>query len=230
MARDWLDPDTRIPFLGIIAMVIIVAVVAIFMKSQLAPFFPEATITVNEDTENLAGQASSSFYGTYEIPLSQKNYLQGVLSTPRRSMSFSIDVQNQLLIITQGDRQEEIELHDEDGKLVATFDYDEISTRVSIEPQEHLLHLSEPGKSISSIDVNLADNLLYSGELFLRNQEHYFQFSPGETYLFITSSNTVRIPLTAKGSLFSGIWEIGGKTYPITVDAEAKTITIEDLF
>jgi hypothetical protein len=229
MTDSWIEPRTRIPFTGIVAMVIIVAVVAIFIKTQLAPFFPASDVTVTDEQQNIGGRASASFYGMREVPLSKKAYLQGVLNTPTRGLTFTIDVSGQYMTIAQGERREEIQLHDEDGLMVAVFEYEGVQTQVGVDPIARTLKMNEPGKSVAFTEVGLSELLVYQGTFTLRNEQYLFQFSPAGPQAIISSNTVAHVPLTQSGSTYSGVWRTD-KSHPISIDTEKKVATIEELF
>ena len=47
----WLEQRTRIPFVGIIAIVVIVGIVAVFLRSGLSDLLPESKFTVTSASD-----------------------------------------------------------------------------------------------------------------------------------------------------------------------------------
>ena len=162
MAEDrWLEPRTRIPLAGIVAIVLVVAVVAVFLKSQLAAFFPETTISVTAggaSEANVAGQASSSFDCLRQIALTRKERLHGILQQSSGAQRYTVDVPERLLTISRGDTQEEVVLTLEtSGVLVAVFEYNGQPTRVDIDPLARELVVQSPGVTANLIAVPLCE-------------------------------------------------------------------------
>ena len=230
MGDSWIEPRTRIPFVGIIAMVIIVAIVAVFIKTQLGPMFPKSDVKIEAESANAAGHASASFYGVREIQLQRTEYLQGVLSTSQRSMSIVVEPASKLLILTEGSRREEIKLHEDSDKIAATFEYDGVPTNIRVDPVSDYLLYTEPGKSAVQMQVPLSNNYRYQGFFTVRNRQYLFQFMPASGYATILGSSTDNVNLNVKGTTYTGIWDEAGKEHPVTIDATKMIATVEEIY
>lgn len=225
MADGWLEPRTRIPFVGILAITIIVAVVAVFIKTQMAPLFPEAEVTV-QDTNTLTGMATSSdtFYGLREIDLKRKEYLRGTLQSKEATV-FTVDVANRLLTING----EEIELQRSNDHYIARFEYQNLATMVDIDPAERTLIISKPGTSAVHTTLLLSDLVVYRGEFTYQGETHILEVTPGSGAT-IRSSQSYSIPLTQSGEKLRGTWVDGKQKRPVIIDLADKQATIEDVY
>jgi len=234
MADDgWLEPRTRIPFVGIIAIVLIVSVVAIFIKTQLGPLFPASDITIQTSEDGapaVAGKASNSFAGIREVTLDRKERLQGIMSTTAGSRIYTIDVPAKLLTISDGASREEIILTSVDQELIATFEYADINTRIAIAPAERTMSYSEPGKSSYPTIIALGDITSYEGYFTFRNQNYLFQYFPAGDNAVITGSTQATVALTQSGTTYTGVWNDGKNERPVTVDMEELKATIEEVY
>lgn len=226
MADGWLEPRTRIPFVGIIAMVIIVAVVAVFIKTQLSPLiFPEAEITV-EDGNALTGRATSeTFYGMREVELDRKELLRGSLQGRQGALTFTIDVPNQLLLLSNGERIEEIELQPAEGRLHATFSYNDVTAMLVADPADRSLSYST--ESTMPMTLRLSEHITYLGQFIYKGDEYAVEFTPAAGQLLIAGKN---IPLSNDGKFFSGTWMNGRVNKPVRIDTEKALLTIEDIY
>jgi hypothetical protein len=226
MADDpWIERNSRVPVIGIIAIVLIVAIVSFFLKPYV---LPDSPVTVTSD--NLQGRASASFAGMREVPLQQKAYLGATLSTPGGARMFTVDVPARMLIITEDGNREEIELSPKEDALVATFEYNGRSTRVDIRPTERTMAYSEPGYSAVTIDLVLSEVVTWQGIFNFRNSQYLFQFYPAGSRATISSDSIVNINLAQSGSLFTGTWNDGNNARPVTVDVEKRVATVEEVY
>jgi hypothetical protein len=236
MAPDsWLEPRTRIPFVGILAIVIIVIVVAVFVKTQLGPLFPPSDVHVQSASEApiATGRASSSFIGLREIALREKELLQGVLNTGSGARTFIIDTQGRLLIIDDSKTQEEILLkpsESDPGTLTAQFDYKNQQTRVDIDPIDAALRYSEPGKSVTPIMLGLGTLVTYEGTFRFRNEQYLFQFSPSSSEAVITGATPAVVPLVKDGHADSGTWQDGPNNRPVSINIATMQAVIEEVY
>jgi hypothetical protein len=224
MADGWLEPRTRIPFIGIMAITVIVAVVAIFIRAQLAPLFPESTVEV-ESGDALTGRATSdTFYGLREIDLSRKELLQGTLQS-REATKFTVDAANRLLNVND----EEVVLQPMDDRLIATFEYQGANTRVEIDGAERTLTLTRPGTSALTTVVQLSDIVVYRGSFTYRNQQHVLELQPATKIATIRGQDTATIQMAGDDKLY-GTWTEGKQKRPIIIDLKAREATIEDIY
>lgn len=229
MKDDWLEPRTRIPFAGIIAMVLIVAVVAVFLNTQLRPFFPGDSVRVTSTAgsqENVAGRASVSFAGLREIDLVRKERLEGSLGREGTSMRFTVDADAGLLTIAERGRVEEVVLNPGDDGMTATFEYDGAQVRVDIDGRR--LRLSSPGAV--PIDVTLAPVASYEGTFMFNNEEYLFQFFPAGGYALIGARETAQVSLASSGATYAGTWNDGRRTHPVVIDTVRLQATIEEIW
>jgi hypothetical protein len=226
MTNGWIEPRTKIPFVGIIAMVAVVAVVAIFIRTQIAPLFPPSDVSVQASSQNIAGHASASYLGLREVPLYAKTYLRGVLNTPKQGITFTLDTSRKLLVIA-ADNREEVELQTHGDLLAATFEYNGAQTVVQVDPVSGVLKISSPGVSVGATQVNLAEYTVYEGLFTMRSKQYAIDFSSAGSYATI---GTDIIQLTQDGAMYRGSWSESGKTHPVTINAESQEATIEDIY
>jgi hypothetical protein len=232
MAGDgWLESGTRIPFVGIIAIVVIVAVVALFVKVSFAPLFPASDVTV-EDGNALTGMVtgSESFYGIREIDLQRKELLRGTLTTPQESLIFTLDVPQKLLTIQHERNVEEIELHSLDERLTAAFEYYGQQAVVDIDPAKRELVFHLPQRNAQPITIMLSDTILYRGEFLFRSETHKLEFWPASTQATIKASRSARVQLEPKDNLYTGVWTDGKTNRPMTVDVQERVARIENIY
>jgi hypothetical protein len=226
---EWLESHTRIPFVGIIAMVIIVAIVAIFIKTQIGPLFPASDVKVETENGNVAGHASASFYGVREIQLKRTEYLQGVLNRNEHSLLLVVDPASKLLVIIEGSRREEIILHEDGDMFTATFEYNGVQTNVRVSVDNYLLY-TEPGKSAIQMRVPLSDGVRYQGYFTVRNRQYLLQFMPTQHSAAVIGSITNQIDLSLKNGIYAGVWDEAGKKHPITIDLSKMIATVEEVY
>jgi hypothetical protein len=221
----WIERNSRVPVVGIIAIVLIVAVVSFFLKPYVLPDSP-----VSVSSGNVQGRASASFAGTREVPLQQKAYLSATLSTRAGARTFTVDVPAQLLIITENGNREEVELHAEEDKLAATFEYNGRQSHVDVHPAERSLSYSEPGYSAVTIDLVLSEIVAWQGTFRFKNSQYLLQFYPAGSRAVISSDKIESVPLAQSGTLYAGIWTDGDTDRPITVDAEQHLAMVEEVY
>ncbi len=233
MVEDrWLEPRTRIPLAGIVAIVLVVAVVAVFLKSQLGAFFPETTISVTEGTPadaNIAGQASasSSFDGLRQVPLERKERLHGILQQSSGARTYTVDVPERLLTISQGSSQEEVVLTvGTGGILTGVFESAGKATRVDIDPLDRELVVQSPGVSANPITVPLTETLAYEGYFTYRNERLLLQYVPSGPSVRISGASIDTVPLTISDGILVGTWTRDTVEHPVTVDTSRSLATI----
>jgi hypothetical protein len=231
MGDSWIEPRSKIPFVGIIAIVVIVAVVAIFIKTQLGPLFPASDVKVETAGKaNVAGHASASFYGMREVQLKQAEYLQGALVTGDRSIGITVDPASKLLIIAEGSRREEVQLHENGDKLSATFEYNGVQTTMDVSTADRYLTYVEPGRSVAQLQVPLSHGRRYQGLFTVRNRQYLLQFYPEANYATVIGNSADRIDLARTDATFAGNWDEAGKQHPVSIDAEKMIATIEEVY
>ncbi len=235
MAQEsWIEPKSRIPFIGIIAIVLIVAVVAVFVKIELGPLFPKSDIQIQQDnslTGNaIAGKSSSSFLGLREIELTRKERLEGILNTPKHAVKFVIDVPEQIMTISEGTTTEEVVLSSDGQTLGATFDHNNQLTRVDISLSNKRLLYNEIGKSAVPPNIDLSDMITYEGTFIFKNVKYQFQYEPSSDEVTISGTTTSVIKITSEGSTFSGIWQNENINHPIIINMQEHQATIEDVY
>jgi hypothetical protein len=211
----WLEPKTRIPFIGILAIVLVVAVVAVFTKSQLDRLFPESNVQVQEQR---VVSGSASFYGVREVKLERKELLSGVLSG-KRTLRFIVDVPDALLTIKENEIEEEIEMFRDGDALVATFEFMGHQTRVVI--TNGILTYSEPGVSVISDVVPLRETAEYRATVSLGGNAMEVLVDRETLYIGADA-----IPLSFDGNYYRGQW---GK-HPVTLNPKTQILTVEDFY
>ncbi len=228
----WLEPKSKIPFVGIVAIVLIVAVVAIFIKTQLGPFFPASTVEVTEGTaaNTITGKASSSFIGLREIDLTQKELLSGVLNIRDRNIRFTIDVASQIMTIRDNGVTEEVMLDLKGDALSSTFEHNNQKTYVKIELSKRNLFYNEVDKMGVPVNIVLADITTYTGRFQYKNQNYLFTYQPLADEATISGITTSTITLTQENNIYVGAWQDGTSIKPITVDILKHKATIEDVY
>jgi hypothetical protein len=230
MANGWLEPHTRIPLAGIIAMVVIVAVVAIFVKTQLSPLFPESEITIQQESDsNIAGSASASFYGDREIPLARVGYLQGTVTDRSGTATYRVDTAARMLYLQRG-TTEEIVLRQEGDLLIASTEQDGVPTNYVVEPVRERLAISKPGTSSLVLQVALRETVTYRGAFSLRGRECFIDALTAEDAALIHCDGTDRVELERADDALTGVWEERGKEHPMRVDLNERIATISDVY
>jgi hypothetical protein len=227
MTESWIEPRTKIPLVGIISMVLIVVVVAIFMKTQLSALFPSADVRVESERQNTVGSSSASFYGEREVILTKTVYWQGILQTPSQVLRIQINTNKLLMLLTENSVQEEIMLTQQEGNLVASVERDGVQTLLIFDPITGQLRMSQPGQEIGVTTVQLSQAPLYEGSFTLRNEDHDFVFSPSGSYALVAGS---RVTLAQSEELYTGMWKYAGKMRPIRVNAENGIATISEIY
>ncbi|HIH25102.1 TPA: hypothetical protein HA251_08775 [Candidatus Woesearchaeota archaeon] len=235
---SWLEPRTRIPFVGIIAITLIVIVVAVFVKTQIGPLFPASDITVQEagNAPAITGRAtsSSSFIGLREIDLQRQEYLRGVLNTGEGSQQFTADIPRRMLVIEREGVREEIILAPSSNDptiFTAIFDNNNLATRVDLDTGDLVLRYSEPGKSVGYTSITLGTVVTYEGTFKFRNQQYTIQFVPGsEEAIIAAGSVQTVVPLLEENGLYSGTWQDDRNIRPITINPKRLQAVIEDVY
>ena len=230
MARSgWLEPQTRIPFAGIVAMVLIVAVVAIFLKVQMGELFPDSTVEVRsaQEERNVAGLAASSYFGERKLALTDVSKLQGLLHTTQRQLAFL--VHEDTLTIIQGSQREEVLLIQRSDRLTASFEYNTNAVRVDVFPKQETLVWSEEGSS--PVRVSLSERITYESEFIADGTTYEFIFYPAGEYVTIQGPVLgYEISLLRKNGLYVGTWFENGNSHPVKVDPSVQTATIEEVW
>lgn len=235
---SWLEPRTRIPFVGIIAITLIVIVVAVFVKTQLGPLFPASDITIKEagNAPAITGRAtsSSSFIGLREIDLQRQEYLRGVFNTGKGSRQFTADIARKILVIEQNGVREEIILApstNDPTVFTAIFDNNNLATRIDLDTGDLVLRYSEPGKSVGYTSITLSALVTYEGAFKFRNQQYTIQFIPGSDEAVIAAGSVqARVPLNKENGLYSGTWQDDRNNRPVTINPKRLQAVIEDVY
>jgi len=225
MANDgWLEQRTRIPFVGIIAIVLIVAFTAAFFK------VPTNDFEISSTQDALRGKASSSFQGERTVPLSYEERLQGLYSSSSGTTLYSVDVSSKVLYIKKTNTEEVLLEVIQDGKgLTATFELQGIDTRVDIYPADEILYHTNLATGAVT-EIKLTETIGYEG-IFVYNEEDYtFMFNPSGNYAQISAKNSYRVPLTETGHLYTGTWREYGNAHPVTVDTLRLVAVIEEVW
>lgn len=225
MADSWMEPRTRIPFVGIVAMVLIVAVVAIFLKTQLEPLFPKAEVTVEDETALTGRATSESFYGMREVDLHRQDVLAGSLSRKGGALTFSLDAEERMLTITDAGIEEEIILYPRDGLLKAYFEHNGIDSVIVIDPVARSLTFGSD--AATPIEIGLDDAIIYTGSFTHKGTQHKVVFTPAASEVVIGSDS---ISLADDGRIFTGAWTTGKTSKPVTIDIAKELLTIEDVY
>ncbi len=224
----WLEQHTRIPFAGIIAMVLVVAVVAVFLKLQMDSLFPESEVKVQSEQEAnnaLTGMVTASFQGMRKVPLTEVNRLSGMLHQTDRQLKFTVD--QDILFIEDGGLKEEFVLESGLGYKSASFDYKGKYVRVDIFSDRNFLFFIEPGRS-GPVRVALANEKSFQGNFQYMERLWQFQYYPGGNYVLIDGGSNIR--LVRKGDLYVGTWFERGRSHPIRVDPVEQVATIEEVW
>jgi hypothetical protein len=232
MAEGWLEERTRIPLAGIIAIVIIVGVVALFMRAELTRYvFPSSTVEVIDTAaEGANARGSASFAGERDIPLAYKERLEGVLTTTEGSLSVQVDAAaRSLTLVRDGEREEVILSPSEDGTgLVADFEFDATQTRVRVDPAARSLTLARDGLPVV---VTLTDAVSYDGAFTHAGKDYGLRFAPGGPSALVThGGGMVVVPLARAGQEYSGVWSESQGDHPVRIDAEKLVATIGELW
>jgi hypothetical protein len=223
----WLEQRSRIPFAGIVAIVVIVAVVAVFLKAQMSTVFPPGDLTVQSSpTGNVVAEsASDSFYGEREVPLQRKEYLAGIMNTPSGATSFRVDYGARLLLVTREETQE-IQLVPVSDRLTATFTLESTQARVDIDGAARTLIFSEPGKAVPAT-IALAELVTYQGSFLHKERSYPIAITPGAGEATIQGAT---FPISKTEDGYHGIWAAGKQHSPVTIAGDFSTITIEELY
>lgn len=237
MSEDrWVEPRARIPLAGIVAIVLIVAVVAVFLKTQLGAIFPTTTVQVTDaqgaNTANIAGRASGTFEGLREITLARKERLEGVLHTSDGARVFTVDVPARTLTVARDGQQEIFPLEPgANGALAAAFELDGVVTRIDVAALDRTLTYSRPGVSANPIAVPLVETLAYEGFFEYHGERLLLQYLPGKDAVRFTGAQTDLVPVTAAddGTL-AGTWVRDGTSHPVRVDTARLEATIADVW
>jgi len=224
----WVEPRARIPLAGIVAMVLIVAVVAVFLKTQLSTIFPATTIQFTDGaSENVAGRASASFEGLREIALVRKERLTGLLHRIDGALVFTVDVPERLLTISRGATVEDVLLEPgEDGTLTAAFEHDGTATRVDVDTLARAMIFSKPGVTSNPITVPLTETLTYEGYFTYRSERLLYQYRPGERAVRMLGSTADTVPLTEADGDLRGVWSRDGTEHLTMIDLDTLRATI----
>ncbi len=232
----WVEPRARIPLAGIVAIVLIVAVVAVFLKTQLGAIFPTTTVQVTDtqgtDTANIAGRASSTFEGLREIALARKERLEGVLQTGDGARVFTVDVPARTLAVTRDGRRETFPLElGANGALTAVFELDGVVTRIDVAALDRTLTYSRPGVSANPIAVPLVETLAYEGFFEYHGERLLLQYLPGQDAVRFAGAQTDLIPVaTAGDGTLAGVWTRDDTSHPVRIDLTRLEATVADVW
>ena len=235
MADDgWLGGRQKIPFAGIVAIVIIVAVVAIFIKTQLTPFFPESKMTV--EAGNIAGKGSSdSFAGEVNVPLEEQYFKEGKLHLGQNTIAFKVNIAKSILHVETQGKTTDIILEQRDNKLFTQFedDIDHVQTLVTMNNLDPVvLTYVQMGKSAVPITVALRDSINHRAEFSVRGEAFIFELDTATEIVTIKHKTTEEIQLYRVGEKLEGTWIKGNSERHITVSkADGKlTAKIESIY
>lgn len=235
MAGDWFEPRTRIPLAGMLAMVLIVAVVAVFLKTQLAAVFPDSTVQVtstaeNPDGFNTAGRASATFEGLREVRLQRIDEVQGVLAVNGPALRMTFNPDSSLLTLTRQGRVEEVVMESTASGYVAVFEYENSQVRVEIDGSLRSLHYVSDAVGLAPVAVALAPVTTYEGEFMMNGDSVRFQLLPASNIARLTGVSTWDVSLVATENGFSGSWNDGARTRPVTISTSTLIATIEEVW
>lgn len=238
MSDSWVEPRSRVPLAGIIGIVIVVAVVSLFLKTHMDTLFPGSQFVVEPElardgTSNTIGKAGQSFQGIREFPLSSSEVLRGTLQKSEDTFTFTVDVQEQHMIITKnGLHREEILLERTGDSLTAEFEYDNEETRVDVYPKRNSLQYSKPGVSNQPIDVAVAMVPIYRGRFLYEGIWYVLEFLQQSDTALITGEQAYIVALSEQQpGEFSGTWREDGSSHPVKISLQSPaSATVEDLW
>ncbi|MDD9953121.1 MAG: hypothetical protein OXR66_02190 [Candidatus Woesearchaeota archaeon] len=226
MAKDgWLEQRTRIPFVGIIAIVLIVGTFAVVVHED-DEFSVSGDRNGNADAL-LRGKASDSFVGVAGIELNKKERMHGVLNTPAYSLQFVVDYYGKLLTLHSNGKTEEVVLTATDDGLAATFERNGQTVRVDVYGAERVLVYKG---ATTPISVHLADTVQYEGFFLYRSGKYLFQFSPASDRVTITGDERYDVGVANQHGLYVGTWNENGNSHPILVDLAAMRAEAHDVW
>jgi len=231
MAAGWLEQRTRVPFVGIVAIVLIVAVVAIFLRVGLEDILPDSEVTVRgvkgEDS-NLLG--SATFSGSRQTYMTYVELLQGVLVTRDGSVALTISPIDKRLVLDHGTLHEEVLLDvTQDGLgFAATFEYNGEQVTFTVFPAEHEASWHQVGGL--SVQTQLVDVTRYKGEFLFNGIQHVVTVDPGDPHVVIEGEETSTVPLSPAGKLLTGTWRSANALHPIEMNVDTMLFTVTNLW
>ncbi|MBR9700536.1 hypothetical protein GOV11_01585 [Candidatus Woesearchaeota archaeon] len=237
MARDsFLDSRTKIPFFGIVAMVLIVAIVAVSLRTQVAGLFPESTVTVRSSdaiTGNVVGSGSASFYGQREIPLVHKTRLRASMHQYDEILIFIVDEDARTARVSSGNLETTVALspRNDGSGLTATFEFAGKNRRIDVFAMTGRLLYSEPGTSALVPELKLSDVVSYDGSFEYKNVQYGISFVPSGEYIMISGRSTEsKISLVRQGSSYAGTWFESKKGHPLKLNPGDRTVVLENMW
>ncbi len=228
----WLEQRTRIPFVGIIAIVVIVGIVAVFLRSGLSDLLPESKFTVTSASDGTNAAGSASFRGERAVPLTFESRLEGILVLEKRSVGLSVDAAGKRLYTTSDGLREEILLErTQDGLgLTATFEYDGLPVVVTVYPSERTLDWRKVGGLGTT--VQLVEDTQYSGRFLFNGKQYTVRVEPGRPGVVIrTNDESANVNLRWMNRMLVGTWRSpDGASRPVEVDLDSLTIRVSNLW
>jgi len=220
MARSLIEKENRTTITGIIAIVLIVFLIASFMRVNEIGFFKE---------ENIAGGATNpeSFLGIRHVQLTEHDTYVGhlMINGLGKRTYYAYPQDNILLIDFGGTYVQAMIMEDADAPGIYRGAYDDRSSaRVLLNTLTSQLYV-DGLTEMALPPISLTPQKLFDGEVSVAGDNHYFRLL-GNELLITTDSGRSVVALAESDGQFVGTWD--GRD--VLVNPVEQLIIIHELY